>query len=277
MFLLTLLAFASSSQTLPAAEASGSPIRALLVIGGCCHDYLHQKNLLTDGVSARANVQWRIAYDTDETGKRLNPVYRDLNWAKGYDVIVHDECSAEVKNRAEVERVLRPHREGVPAVVLHCAMHSYRTNGWQQGITPWFELTGLQTTSHGPQEPIVVTYLARQHPIIKGLKDWTTIKEEHYNNSAGKLLPSAEALADGEQTYRTRDGKKTTHRYVVAWTNLYQGKTRVFGTTLGHQNATVSAPQHLDLVARGLLWAVDKLDDEYLLPADRVLLDNSSK
>ena len=32
------------------------PIRALLVIGGCCHDYAKQKEILKAGLAARANV-----------------------------------------------------------------------------------------------------------------------------------------------------------------------------------------------------------------------------
>ena len=50
----------------------------------------------------------------------------------------------------------------------------------------------------------------------------------------------------------------------MAWTNTYNGKTRVFGTTLGHNTRTVADGRYLDLVTRGLLWAVDKLDDRYL-------------
>ncbi len=38
------------------AEDEPKPIRALLVIGGCCHDYAKQKDILTKGISARANV-----------------------------------------------------------------------------------------------------------------------------------------------------------------------------------------------------------------------------
>ena len=34
----------------------------------------------------------------------------------------------------------------------------------------------------------------------------------------------------------------------VVWTNIYNGKTRVFGTTLGHNNQTVADPRFLDLV-----------------------------
>src|SRR5947209_3622706 len=106
----------------PAAD-DARPVRALLVIGGCCHDYAKQKDILTKGVSARANVQWAIAYDPDTTTKHLNPVYEKPDWAKGFDVIVHDECSSDVKDLAVIDRILEPHRRGLPAVVLHCGMH----------------------------------------------------------------------------------------------------------------------------------------------------------
>ena len=33
-----------------------------------------------------------------------------------------------------------------------------------------------------------------------------------------------------------------------------------FSTTLGHNNETVADDRYLDLVARGVLWAVDKID-----------------
>ena len=39
-------------------------------------------------------------------------------------------------------------------------------------------------------------------------------------------------------------------------------KTRVFSTTIGHNNATVEDARYLDLVARGLLWATGKLNDD---------------
>ena len=70
-----------------------------------------------------------------------------------------------------------------------------------------------------------------------------------------------------------KDGKESASEAVVAWTNLYRGKARVFATTLGHNNATVADARYLDLVTRGLLWAVDKLDDAHLKPAGKVLLE----
>ena len=55
------------------------------------------------------------------------------------------------------------------------------------------------------------------------------------------------------------------------------GKTKVFATTLGHNNETVADARYLDFVARGLLWAVGKLDETHLKPAAKVLLADPQK
>jgi type 1 glutamine amidotransferase len=45
------------------------------------------------------------------------------------------------------------------------------------------------------------------------------------------------------------------------WVNQY-GKGKVFGTTVGHYNETVSSNEYLNLLTNGLLWTCDKLTDE---------------
>ena len=186
----------SGSGTLADAQEPPKPIRALLVIGGCCHDYASQKDILTRGISQRAHVAWTIAYDTDTTTRHKNPVYDNPDWAKGFDVVVHDECSSDVKDKAVIDRILKPHQDGLPGVVLHCGMHCYRTEGWNKKIaTPWMQFTGLISTGHGPQQPIAITFVDQDSPITKPLGDWTTVNEELYNNASGKLEATAHALA----------------------------------------------------------------------------------
>ena len=256
----TCLSYAS----LTADEPAIKPLRVLLVLGGCCHDYMTQKDLLAEGITKRAHVEVVIAYDPDKTTKHLNPVYENPDWAKGFDVIIHDECSANVDDLAVIDRILEPHRQGLPAVLLHCGMHSFRSQGFPKEVTPWFEFTGLQTTGHGRQAPIDIHYTAADHPAIAGLTNWTTINEELYNNSAGKLLDTASAVALGKQTTKNKEGEEKTDEAVVVWTNNYREGTKVFATTLGHNNATVSDDRYLDLVTRGLLWSCGKLNDTYL-------------
>ena len=82
----------------PVAAEEPKPIRALLVLGGCCHDYKEQQQILTRGISARANVQGAVSYDPDTGTKHLNPWYEKDDSAKGFDVVVHDECCSDVND-----------------------------------------------------------------------------------------------------------------------------------------------------------------------------------
>jgi type 1 glutamine amidotransferase len=260
--LLTSLAILATALglSLRAAERASTPkpLRALLVIGGCCHDYAKQKEILKAGLEARANLTVDVLYTADSGTSFRFKEYENPKWAEGYDVVIHDECTADVKDVALVENVVAAHREGVPAVNLHCAMHSYRVGIFNSPVEPgspdalWFEMLGLQSSGHGPQEPIAVTMTDASHPITQGLAGWTTSKEELYNNHT--IFPTAQALARGTQ------GKQEA---VVAWTNHYgPKKTRIFSTTIGHNNETVADDRYLDFITRGLLWSVGKLDDQ---------------
>lgn len=267
LFLVALLAGALSTSA-----AAPKPLRVLLFAGGCCHDYAVQHLILKEGLEARAHVEVDAIHSFDRSTKATFAPYEKPDWAKGYDVIVHDECSADVKDVAYVNNILAAHRAGIPAVNLHCAMHSYRVGNISQPVVPgspdalWFDLLGLQSTGHGPQEPIQLTTLAKEHPIMAGLPEWTTIKEELYNNV--KIFPTATPLMRGKQLLKQKDGSERAVESVVTWVNQYgPGKTRVFSSTVGHNNDTVADPRHLDLVTRGLLWSCDKLNDTYLKPA----------
>jgi type 1 glutamine amidotransferase len=234
------------SCSLGVAADTNSPLRALLVIGGCCHDYEHQKKVLTEGISARAKVEWTIVHEGDGSTSHRVSIYEKPDWSKGYDVVVHDECFADVKDKDFVENILKPHRAGLPAVNLHCAMHCYRVSF--DNFKDWFEFTGLDSRGHGAQLPIAISFVQPAHAITKGLADWTTIKEELYNNI--KIGDTAKPLAYGQQG---------NDKNMVVWVNDYHG-TRVFSTTLGHNTETVGDPRYLDLVTRGLLWSVKRME-----------------
>lgn len=251
-----------------AAAPAPGPLRILFVAGGCCHDYINQPAILKKALEERANV--KVDIFTSANGTSLtHDIYNTADWAKNYDLVIHDECSASITDLTYIGNILKPHADGIPAVMLHCAMHNYRTEGWNTGgMTPWFELTGMQSTGHGAQLPIALNFVDQESPITKGMTNWTTIGEELYNNYAGGILPTAHPLVYGKQ------GADET---VVAWTNIYKQKTRVFGTTVGHNNATVEDPRMLDLVTRGVLWAANKLNSDYLKPAPNAVPQKMSQ
>ncbi len=231
------------------------PLKALLLTGGCCHDYAAQKDMLKKGIEARANVVVDQIHVDDASNKPAFPIYGNPDYAAGYDVVIHDECAAEISDETVVKAILAPHRKGLPGVNLHCAVHSYRIGDFKKEAvetgtptTMWFEYLGLQSTRHGSQSPIEIKYSDPTHPITVGLEGWTTGDEELYNNV--HIYQAAYALTNGTQGPETE---------VVTWTNDYHG-SKIFSTTIGHNNSTVGNPHYLDMVTRGLLWVTGKLD-----------------
>ncbi len=248
---LAFLLFLSAFSVCSVGRTETKPLKALLITGGCCHDYSKQHAVIAKGIQSRANVQVDVIWTDDKSTNPPLPVYDNPDWAKGYDIIIHDECAASMNNKETLTRILDAHKT-IPSIQLHCAMHSFRT-----GEDHWFKRLGLQSNSHGPQEPIAITFVDKEHPITNTLSDWTTIKEELYNNVN---LFDAYPLAMGRQMVK---GKAVDA--IVAWTNEKDG-ARSFSTTIGHNTETVADARYLDLITRGLLWACDKLTPDYLTP-----------
>ena len=277
MKLRSLLALALLAGVSSSLLAEQKPLRVLVVAGGCCHDYGAQKDILKKGIEARLNATVEVAYvdikAKDFKGKPTQPVfeiYKNADWAKNFDVVVHDECAADITDQAYVANIVNAHRNGLPAVNLHCAMHSYRWGNFKEPVkagsdnASWYEMLGIQSTGHGPQLPIAITFTDKENPIVKGLADWTTINEELYNNVQ---VLTGKGLANGTQKVPEKKDKKgkvtpaQENTTIVAWTNEFGAKkTRIFSTTIGHNNATVEDARYLDLVTRGLLWSVGKLE-----------------
>ena len=270
MKLRSLLALALLAGLTTSLSAEQKPLRVLVVAGGCCHDYANQKEFLKKGIEARVNATVEVAYDPTKSTKPLFELFKSPDWGKNFDVVVHDECAADITDQAYVANIVNAHKNGLPAVNLHCAMHSYRWGNYREPVkagadnASWYEMLGLQSTGHGPQQPIAITFTDKSHPITTGLADWTTINEELYNNVQ---VLGAKTLATGLQKIPEKKDKKgkvtpaSEANAIVAWTNEFgPKKTRIFSTTIGHNNATVEDARYLDLVARAVLWSAGKLE-----------------
>jgi type 1 glutamine amidotransferase len=220
------------------------PLRALLITGGCCHDYNKQKLIIPAGISERANVEWTIVQEGGTSRDHRVSVYAKPGWAEGYDVIVHNECFGGVTDVEFIEAIAQVHKEGTPGVTLHCSTHSYRNAKTDE----WRKFLGVSSFNHGRHNPIEIINTGKDHPVMSGFPDkWTTPKGELYNIE--KVWPNTIELAVGKA-----GGKEN----LCVWVNQY-GRGRMFGTTIGHHNETMAEDVYLDLVTRGLLWACGKL------------------
>src|SRR5260221_6480423 len=99
----------------PLATAAPAPLRVLLITGGCCHDYAKQKDILKKGIEERAFATVDIVYATENIdGKATKPklpIYGNPDYAKGYDVVIHDECAADISDLATIDAVIKPHKD----------------------------------------------------------------------------------------------------------------------------------------------------------------------
>ena len=251
--LVVVLALACVSTEGPAAASpqrggpAGPRVRALLISAGAFHDYAHQSNVFVRVVSKAVPVDWTIALQGSARGTNTRyPIYDRADWAQGYDIVIHNECSADVADPEFIGRILSAHREGgVPAMVIHCAMHSYRA----AKVDDWREFLGVTTRVHTPQFRIPVQWTTPADPIVAGLNpNWVTPPDELY--VIDKVWPGVRPLATAVDY---RDKKE----YPVVWVQEYRG-VRVFGTTLGHDIATWDDADYQALLVRGFRWTVGR-------------------
>lgn len=231
------------------AAADKAKLKGLIITGGCCHDYANQKMIIAAGLSQRLSIDFDVVHEGGTGRDHKVSVYGEPGWAKKYDVIVHNECFGGVTDDDFVKSIAQAHFEGVPAVFIHCSLHSYRNS--PGGADAWRELIGVTSRSHEKHRAVLVQNVNEHHPIMTGFPlEWKTPAGELYKIE--KVWPNAIPLA---QAY----GQDTKKIHTVAWTNSF-GKAKVFGTSLGHHNETMNNDVWLGMFARGVLWSVGKLD-----------------
>ena len=244
---------AQPSQSAPAGRRGGGEafagqprVKALVISGGCCHDYSGEAKVLMDSVGKALPVDWTVAIQGGRGTTGNISLYDNADWAKGFDIVVHNECFADVTDPQYLRKITAAHRGGVPAMVIHCSMHSYRA----ATVDDWREFLGVTSRRHTRAFNIPVRIAAKDHAVMSGFKaDWVTPVDELY--VIEKLWPNAKALA-------TAVSPEDQTEYPLVWVNEYGGKTRVFGTTLGHGNDTWNDPVYQDLLTRGFKWALGR-------------------
>ncbi|MFP6665847.1 MAG: ThuA domain-containing protein [Pirellulales bacterium] len=233
-------------------SSAQKPIRAVIFTGGCCHDYNRQKLLLMDGIGRRTPVDWTVVHEGGTGNHHIYPLLQKKDWSRDFDIVVYNMCFAKTNDEAYIKNILKPHEAGLPAIVIHCTMHTFRSLKDDM----WRKFLGVTTVRHGAHFPIHVHTVEPDHPILQGLpKEWKTPKGELYHIQ--KVWDTATPLAVG-----TREASLDDSGHPCVWVNTF-GKAKVFGTTLGHHNETMQQTHYLDMVARGMLWTLERLDEKH--------------
>lgn len=226
------------------------PLKVLMITGGGWHDYEVQKNLLEEGLTDRiGNIEFTIDIEGGSESSFRFTRHENTAWAEEFDLVLYNNCQTAVGSAEWVERIVDAHVEHqLPAVMLHCAMHSFR-----EDTNKWFEFVGARSHRHEGHQPFTVEAVETSHPIMANFpRTWRTPHGELYE--IVELMHGSTPLA---RAY----GIDTDRYHDVAWVHEYNG-VRVFSSTLGHHNETMGHDVNLNLVASGLLWAAGKLNDD---------------
>ena len=137
-------------------KSANAKHRALLVTGGCCHDYAKQKDIISEGISKRIPTEWEIFFENEPAEEQRVSLPSQVG-----QMIMTTFYTAIASLTRKTEISLNPspiHKEGKPAIALHCAMHSYHWSipAEKGKKKAWPEMLGVSSKGHGPKAPITI-------------------------------------------------------------------------------------------------------------------------
>src|SRR5688500_7090607 len=74
--------------------AGQTPVHAMIVTGGCCHDYTGQSKVLMDTLNAVMPINWTVVQGMTALPDGRLLLYENSNWTRGFEIVIHNECWA---------------------------------------------------------------------------------------------------------------------------------------------------------------------------------------
>ncbi|MDX2132304.1 MAG: family 16 glycoside hydrolase [Planctomycetota bacterium] len=247
--LLTFLVFCCGTHPFSLlAPAGAQPIRTLLITGKNNHNWRYTSRVHADTLEATGRFDVTI---TDDPARDL----ASPGMLARHQLIVLD-YNAEERWPEDIEKAFSDHiRRGCGLVSIHASNNAFR--GWEDYERMHALMWRKGETTHGKFHEFTVEFVDRDHPIVKGIADFTT-PDELYHNMVNPHGAEYTLLARAmSSTESGGSGKYEPMALTRTW-----GQGRVFATPLGHtwekQDATkvsVVNPGFRALLVRGAEWA----------------------
>jgi type 1 glutamine amidotransferase len=222
-------------------DKGDAPKHALVLIGDEPHEPGHIEEGLRPAFKA-AGVIPHFAVDVRSLSAenlervRLLVILRDGLQRPGPDAKANFVWMTPEQERAMVRFV----EAGGGFLNLHNALGLYPENG------PYLRLAGGRYTGHGPLERFRVEVADAEHPIARGVKDFSVADEQHapeYDRERVHLLLRG----------RSDEGKVTAAGWVRE-----QGRGRVCHLAPGHTREALLHPMYQRLLCNAMLWCLGR-------------------
>ena len=237
---------------------------------GRWHEYTPQ---LASFREIAEEAKWELTVATGSVEETLAFLGK-RDFSAGQDAVVYNFCLADSSDLVAMTNLMRQTEEGgVPALLVHCSMHSWWSTykkgkpipgntlgkakanrkvlkAWHQAnpnapLPAWGDFTGVASTGHGRQKPIEVI-ASGDHPATADLpSSYATADTELYNNHY--LTQDITPLAIGHQG---------NDKAIVMWL-APRGKGQIIGLTLGHGADEWSDPVFRSLLINGVNYLLD--------------------
>jgi len=250
------------------------PIKALYLTSytNFWHDYAHQQEAIIDGIKRHLNVEVSLVGKDPKDTLRL---MQQEHFSAGYDVVIYNVCFPDDFDLDRIDNIISQTRDlGVPAVLLHCSMHSFRETSprmpenylelasaeyeWAENnpgvdFPHWWTFTGVDTLTHEVARRVKADRFSANHPITAQLPARIeTRKDELYLNLK---------VVDDVTPLYTAYSRSTRRDHLVAWTHEV-GAGQVFATTLGHDRNTLDLDSYHHLLANGIAHVTGRLQQD---------------
>jgi type 1 glutamine amidotransferase len=240
----------AAAALLAAVVAAPEPIPTLLITGHNNHNWQYTSRVHADTLEATGRFAVTITDDPARTLADAAALAPYRLFVLDYNDIHDPRRWGEAAERNFVAAV----EGGVGVVAIHAANNAFR--GWAD----YERMLGLMWrdgTGHGRVHEFGVEWVDRDHPITRGMAEFTTRDELYHdlvNSQNARYSLLARAMSSSESG---GSGKHEPMAFTLAF-----GRGRVFATPLGHvwvnaedTKSSITTPGFRTLLVRGAEWA----------------------
>jgi type 1 glutamine amidotransferase/mono/diheme cytochrome c family protein len=225
---------ASASKPLPTEPIPGKH-RILLIGGGVSHDYTQLFNAHDRGIIQSA-LPVEVSYTSDPT-----TAVKQIPCA---DILVLSANDAAYSNLSEFREALVQFVQNGGGLVL---LHPATWHNWRNWPAYNHDFVGGGAIKHEPHRDFQVHAVTPQHPVLQGVTNTFTIRDELY---LVKLDSHCEVLAEAFSSV-------TGAKYPSVWVNPHP-RARIISIALGHGKEAHEHADFAKLLGNAVKWAAQK-------------------